>query len=144
MAVYDIVVSAIPYLTEFMTRSPKSRTPLTPPVFHLLLAVADGARHGYEIIKEIERRSEGGIVLSTGTLYAAIKRLLADGLLEETDHGMNVANEDDRRRYYRLTPFGRKVTKAEVARMIQLIRIADEKRLVSRHLFPTPVRQGGR
>ena len=126
-----------------MTRSPESRTPLTPPVFHLLLAVADGARHGYEIIKEIERRSEGRVVLSTGTLYAAIKRLLADGLLEETDQGMNVVNEDDRRRYYCLTPFGRKVTKAEVARMVQLIRIADEKRLVSRHLLPTPVREGG-
>ena len=127
-----------------MKRSPESRTPLTPPVFHLLLAVADGARHGYEIIKEIERRSEGRVVLSTGTLYAAIKRLLADGMLEETNQGTNVVNQDDRRRYYRLTPFGRKVTKAEVARMIQLIRIADEKRLVSRHIFPTPVREGGR
>ena len=144
MAVHDIVVSAITDRPELMMRSPESFTPLTPPVFHLLLAVADGARHGYEIIKEIERRSGGGVVLSTGTLYAAIKRLLANGMLEETDQGMNVVNEDDRRRYYRLTPFGRKVTKAEVARMIQLIRIADEKRLVSRHLFPTPVREGGR
>ena len=123
-----------------MTRSPESLTPLTPPVFHLLLAVADGARHGYAIIKEIERRSAGKVVMSTGTLYAAIKRLLAGDLLEETDVGMDVVNQDDRGRYYRLTPFGRQVTQAEVARMVELIRIADEKRLVPSDLFPTPAR----
>ena len=124
-----------------MTQTPQSYTPLTPPAFHVLLAVADGARHGYEILKEIERRSDGRVQLSTGTLYAVVKRLLTDRLLEETDQGTNVANEDRRRRYYRLTPFGKKVTKAEVARMIELIRIADEKRLVAPKLFPVSLRE---
>ncbi len=105
--------------------------PLTPPVFHILLAVADGARHGYAIIKEVERRSGGQVVLSTGTLYAAIKRLLADDLIEETGEGVDVRNEDERRRYYRLTASGRKAAQAEVERMVDLVRIAGEKRLVS-------------
>ena len=111
--------------------TPESLVPLTPSVFHLLLAVADGARHGYAIIKEVERRSGGSVVLSTGTLYAAIKRLLADGWIEETDDGVDITNEDGRRRYYRLTPFGRKVARTEVKRMVALVQIAGEKRLVT-------------
>lgn len=112
-------------------KSPDALIPLTPSVFHLLLAIADGARHGYAIIKEVERRSGGKVLLSTGTLYAAIKRLLGDGLIEETDAGLDVVNDDERRRYYRLTPFGRKVARAEVGRMLELVRVAGEKRLVT-------------
>ncbi len=110
--------------------SPHDFIPLTPPVFHILLAISDGARHGYAIIKEVEVRSQGDVMLSTGTLYAAIKRLLGDGLIEETDSGMAVVNVDERRRYYRLTALGRKVARAEVNRMIELVHVAEEKRLV--------------
>ena len=111
--------------------SPHDFIPLTPPVFHILLAISDGARHGYAIIKEVEVRSRGDVRLSTGTLYAAIKRLLGDGLIEETDSGKAVANVDERRRYYCLTALGRKVARAEVNRMIELVNVAEEKRLVS-------------
>lgn len=110
--------------------TPHDFIPLTPPVFHILLAVSDGARHGYAIIKEVEIRSGGDVMLSTGTLYAAIKRLLGDGLLEETNSGKGVVNVDERRRYYRLTALGRKVARAEVNRMVELVNIAEEKRLV--------------
>ena len=110
--------------------SPHDFIPLTPPVFHILLAISDGARHGYAIIKEVDVRSQGDLVLSTGTLYAAIKRLLGDGLIEETDSGKAVVNVDERRRYYRLTALGRKVARAEVNRMIALVNVAEEKRLV--------------
>ncbi len=111
--------------------SPHDFIPLTPPVFHILLAISDGARHGYAIIKEVEVRSQGDVILSTGTLYAAIKRLLGDRLIEETDSGKAVVNVDERRRYYRLTALGRKVARAEVNRMIELVNVAEEKRLVS-------------
>ncbi len=111
--------------------SPHDFIPLTPAVFHILLAISDGARHGYAIIKEVEVRSQGDVMLSTGTLYAAIKRLLGDGLIEETDSGKAVVNVDERRRYYRLTALGRKVARAEVNRMIELVSVAEEKRLVS-------------
>ena len=111
--------------------SPHDFIPLTPPVFHILLAISDGARHGYAIIKEVEVRSQGDVMLSTGTLYAAIKRLLGDGLIQETDSGKAVVNVDERRRYYRLTALGRKVARAEVNRMIELVNVAEEKRLVS-------------
>ncbi len=111
--------------------SPHAFIPLTPPVFHILLAISDGARHGYAIIKEVDVRSQGDVMLSTGTLYAAIKRLLGDGLIEETDSGKAMVNVDERRRYYRLTALGRKVARAEVNRMIELVNVAEEKRLVS-------------
>ncbi len=111
--------------------SPHDFIPLTPPVFHILLAISDGARHGYAIIKEVDVRSQGDVMLSTGTLYAAIKRLLGDRLIEETDSGKAVVNVDERRRYYRLTALGRKVARAEVNRMIELVSVAEEKRLVS-------------
>ncbi len=110
--------------------SPHDFIPLTPPVFHILLAISDGARHGYAIIKEVDVRSQGDVMLSAGTLYAAIKRLLGDGLIEETYSGKAVVNVDERRRYYRLTALGRKVARAEVNRMIELVNVAEEKRLV--------------
>jgi DNA-binding PadR family transcriptional regulator len=120
--------------------TPDSFTPLTPPVFHILLAIADGARHGYAVIKEVEQRSHGKVMLSTGTLYAAIKRLLGDGLIEETDTGKGVVNVDARRRYYSLTPLGRKVARAEVRRMVELVHVAGEKRLVANLALPAGAR----
>ncbi len=121
-------------------RSAHSVIPLTPPVFHILLAVADCERHGYAIIKEVEERTGGRVVLSTGTLYQAIKRLLDDDLIEETNATPGRGSADERRRYYRLTPFGREVAQAEVHRMAQLVDIADQKKLVNLLTLPIGAR----
>jgi DNA-binding PadR family transcriptional regulator len=108
--------------------------PLTPPVFHVLIALADGEKHGYAILKEVEERTERKVQLSSGTLYALIKRLLTDGLIEELDE--RPARDDERRRYYRLTPFGRQVASAEAERMEEMLTGAKQKRLI-RRLRPT-------
>jgi len=102
--------------------------PLTPSAFHVLLAVADGEKHGYAILKEVEDRTAGKVVLSAGTLYAIIKRLLNDGLLEEIDERPD--EDDERRRYYRLTDFGRQVALAEGRRMEEVLTAARTKRLI--------------
>jgi DNA-binding PadR family transcriptional regulator len=103
--------------------------PLTAPVFHILLALADGEMHGYAILQEIERRSDGTVKLGTGTLYTAIKRMLAAGLLERAESRPDSATDDERRRYYRLTPLGARVAGAEAARMDSLVGLAREKRV---------------
>jgi DNA-binding PadR family transcriptional regulator len=103
--------------------------PLTPAMLHVLLALADGDKHGYAIIKEVTRRTEGDVALGAGTLYALIKRLLADGLVVETDERPDPALDDERRRYYRLTPFGRDVAIAEVRRLETIVVQAKTKRL---------------
>jgi len=106
--------------------------PLTPPMLHTLVALADGDKHGYAIIKEIARRTEGAVRLSAGTLYALIRRAEADGLIVETDERPDIALDDERRRYYRLTPFGRKVAAAEIERLESIVEMARTKKLVSR------------
>jgi len=107
---------------------PAEYLPLSPPVFHTLLALADSGKHGYAILKEVEERTGGKVQLSTGTLYAVIKRLLNDGLIEETD--VRPDHDDERRRYYSLTPFGKKVAIAEAERMEEMIVAARDKRLI--------------
>ena len=91
------------------------------------MALADGQKHGYAILKEVESRTEGRVQLSTGTLYGIIKRLLADGLIADSANGST-----DRRRAYRLTPFGRQVALAETARMRELVDAARAKNLTAR------------
>jgi DNA-binding PadR family transcriptional regulator len=103
--------------------------PLTPAVFHVLLAIAGGDAHGYAILKDVARRTEGRVVLSTGTLYGIIKRLTADGLIEERRRRPPAARDDERRRYYRLTPFGREVAAAEAGRLAQLVATARTRRV---------------
>jgi DNA-binding PadR family transcriptional regulator len=88
--------------------------PLTPQVFHLLVALAERDLHGYAIMQDVSARTNGKLRLSPGTLYGSIKRLLEQGLIVELEN-------DARRRYYRLTPFGRKVAKAEAARLMELV-----------------------
>ena len=88
--------------------------PLTPQVFHLLVALADRDLHGYAIMQDVAARTNGKLRLSPGTLYGSIKRLLEQGLIIELEN-------DARRRYYRLTPFGRKVAKAEASRLMELV-----------------------
>jgi DNA-binding PadR family transcriptional regulator len=98
--------------------------PLTPAVFHILLALADQDRHGYAIILDISERTGGVLRLGTGTLYTAISRLLEQGLIEEPDERPAADEDDERRRYYRLTPFGREVANAEARRLAALVRMA--------------------
>lgn len=112
-------------------RSPEALLPLTPAVFHILLALADCERHGYGIMQEIAKGTEGSVRMGPGTLYGTIKRMLADGLIEASDERPDPALDDERRRYYRLTDFGHRVAQAEAQRLEQLVRIAQTKRILS-------------
>jgi DNA-binding PadR family transcriptional regulator len=106
--------------------------PLTPAMFHVLLALAGEDLHGYAILKEVELRTSGKVKLSTGTLYGIIKRLLADGLIIERRSRPAEADDDGRRRYYRLTTQGRDVAAAEAERMDALVSIARARNLLKR------------
>lgn len=114
------------------TTSPdiNSQLPLTPVVFHILLALADGEKHGYAIMQEVERVTERHISMGPGTLYGSIKRMLAANLIEESDERPDQALDDQRRRYYRLTGFGRRVLSAEAARLAQAVRLATGKHVL--------------
>ena len=107
-------------------RDPADVLPLTPALFHVLLSLADGQKHGYAVLKEVELRTSGAVCLSTGTLYGIIKRLLADGMIRESATG-----SDERRRAYRLTAFGRKVALAEAERLRDLVAAAQAKKLLT-------------
>jgi DNA-binding PadR family transcriptional regulator len=100
---------------------PEPYLPLTPPMFHLLVALADGDKHGYAIIKEVHRRTDGKVRLSAGTLYALIKRFVQDGLIVECDERPDPSLDDERRRYYRLSDNGRAVAIAEARRMEEAV-----------------------
>ena len=115
---------------EKVTRDPEELLPLTPAVFHILLALADGERHGYGIMQEIAARTEGTLRMGPGTLYGSIKRMLGDGLIEEADERPDPALDDERRRYYQLTDFGRRVVAAEAQRLAQLVNVARAKRVL--------------
>ena len=99
-------------------RDPSPFVPLTPAAFHVLIALADGPKHGYLILKDVEERTKGDVLLSTGTLYGLIKRFLDEELIIETKA------DDDRRRPYRLTARGRGVAEAEAARLERMVRAA--------------------
>ena len=103
--------------------------PLSAPMLHTLLALADGEKHGYAIIKEIARRTDDNVRLSAGTLYTLVKRALADGLIVESADRPDPALDDERRRYYRLTPLGRSVLTADVARLEGIVDMARAKNL---------------
>ena len=107
-----------------------AQTPLTTAMFHVLLALADGDKHGYAILKEVEEQTSGEVQLSTGTLYGIIKRLLADGLIVELRTRPAAEHDDQRRRYYRLTVEGRRLAIAETERLEKLVARAHSKRLV--------------
>lgn len=99
-------------------------------MLHVLLALADGDKHGYAIIKEVSRRTSGDVQLGAGTLYALVKRLLADDMIVETDERPDPSLDDERRRYYRLTRFGRDVAIAEVRRLEGIVSQAHAKKLL--------------
>jgi DNA-binding PadR family transcriptional regulator len=101
-------------------------------MFEVLVSLADGEKHGYAILKEVARRTEGRVTLSAGTLYALIRRFVAEGLIVESAARPDPALDDERRRYYGLTEFGRRVARAEALRMERALALAREKRLIPR------------
>src|SRR4051812_48852473 len=110
--------------------SAESFLPLTSVVFEILLALSGGELHGYDIMREVENRSGGQIALHAGTLYRALARLLRARLVEELDERPDPAIDDERRRYYRLTPLGRDVAVAEARRLASLVNAARSRRLL--------------
>jgi DNA-binding PadR family transcriptional regulator len=110
---------------------PGSLLPLTPAVFHMLLALAGGECHGYGIMQEVDRLTMGQLHLGPGTLYRSIQRMLLDGLIEETTAGPDSESDDERRRNYRLTGFGREVARAESRRLEILVENARRRKLLS-------------
>jgi DNA-binding PadR family transcriptional regulator len=111
-------------------RTAESYLPLTPALFHVLLALADGEKHGYVISKEIARRTNNEVKLSTGTLYGVIKRLLDDSMIEESEERPDFSLDDQRRRYYRLTKLGKAVAEAEAERMERVLALARSKHVL--------------
>ena len=118
---------------------PRDLLPLTPAVLHILLAVADEERHGYGIMREVEERTGGRTRLGPGTLYGSIKRMLADGLIEESDERPDPEMDDQRRRYYRITDFGRRVAGAEAERLSGLVETARARKLLRGRSVPEGV-----
>ena len=119
-----------------LKRDPKDLLPLTSAFFNILLALADGQKHGYGIMQEVTKHTDGKLRLGPGTLYGAIKHLLEEGLIEESGKRPDPAHDDERRRYYGLTEFGRRVAAAEAARLEELVRLAHNRRLLPGK-FPT-------
>ena len=109
---------------------PKPSLPLTPAAFNLLLALADGEKHGYAIMQAVALRSGGEVRMGPGTLYGLIKRMLADGWIEELDERPDPALDDERRRYYRLTGLGQQVAVAEAERLSRLVSAARQQGLL--------------
>jgi DNA-binding PadR family transcriptional regulator len=103
---------------------PEALLPLSEATFHILLALADCDRHGYGIIQDVAARTDGALKLGAGTLYRSIQRMLEQGLLVETSQRPAPEEDDERRRYYRITPFGRAVARAETARLQRLVNLA--------------------
>jgi len=100
-------------------------------MFHILLALADRERHGYDIMREVDERTEGKVQLGPGTLYGSIKRMLQAGWIEELGERPDPETDDERRRYYRLTNFGYRLAVAEAERLSRLVKTAKVKKLLS-------------
>ena len=112
-------------MTKASNNAVQGQLPLPLPVFHMLLALSEGERHGYALKREILRRTNGKLDLGAGALYGSIARMIERGLIEESDERPDPHLDDERRRYYRITPFGRRVAGAEAARLRQLVELAE-------------------
>jgi len=108
-------------------KSPQDLLPLTPPVFHILLALTDEERHGYGIMQDVARQTDGTLQLGPGTLYGCLKRMLAAGLVEESEERPDPELDDERRRYYRMTALGKRVVRAEAQRLAGAVVAAKSK-----------------
>ena len=104
--------------------SPETFLPLTPAVFNILLALADGEKHGYAIMLEVENNTQGGVKMGPGTLYGSIKRMLESGLIGEAGERPDPALDDQRRRYYELTGLGGRVLRLEAERLAGQVKLA--------------------
>lgn len=111
--------------------NPSAYLPLTPAMFQVLVALADGEKHGYGVIKEVARRTDGKVRLRAATLYTVIRRFVDDGFIQESTARPDPALDDERRRYYRLTDRGRAVAVAEARRMAETLAQAQAKLGVS-------------
>ena len=111
-------------------REPEALLPLTPAVFHILLALADGQKHGYAIMQEVGARTGSSMRMGPGTLYGSIQRMLKDNLIIESRERADSAQGEERRRYYHLTGFGQRVLQAEARRLEQLVHIAQSKQVL--------------
>ncbi|MEO8623863.1 MAG: PadR family transcriptional regulator [bacterium] len=111
-------------------RETDAQLPLTPATFQILLALVDGERHGYAIMKDVAEHTEGAVRLGPGTLYGSLKRLLEGGLVEEGAERADPEMGDERRRYYRITKFGMSVARAEARRMAAVVQTARQKKLI--------------
>lgn len=109
---------------------PNTLLPLTPAVFHILVALSEGELHGYGIMQQIKAMTEGVFTLGPGTLYRSIKQMLEYGWITEAGEKVDPGLDDERRKYYKLTDSGRRLAQAEVERLASLIKVAQSKRLL--------------
>jgi DNA-binding PadR family transcriptional regulator len=119
-------------MTKSDVSRPEDLLPLSEPVFQILLSLAESDLHGYGIIGDIRERTAEEVVLSTSTLYGAIKRMMRDGLIEQTDMRPAPELDDERRRYYRITGFGREVAQCEARRIQRLAEMIKDRQFVTR------------
>jgi len=111
-------------------QNPEEFLPLTPAVFNILLALADGEKHGYAIMLEVEANTKGQVLMGPGTLYGSIKRMLKAELIEESDERADPQMDDQRRKYYRLTDLGKRVLNMEAERLASQVMIAKAKNVL--------------
>jgi DNA-binding PadR family transcriptional regulator len=129
---YNEVRYSSPPVPRDLSSDARRTAPLPPAIFQILVALADRDRHGYAIMQDVAARTDGRMKLSPGTLYGSIKRMLDDGLIVELDERPDPDHDDERRRYYRLTHFGREVAQGEADRLTTLLRQARAVGLTSR------------
>jgi DNA-binding PadR family transcriptional regulator len=132
-----VISTTEPKPTTADAPEPAGRVAITPAVFQIMVALADGELHGYGIMQDVVRVTNGETKLGPGTLYRSIQRMVVDGLIEELDISLDGEADDDRRRYYRLTERGRTTAAAEANRLALLVDAARERRLI-------PKKSGGR
>ena len=109
---------------------PENLLPMTPAMFNILLALADSEKHGYAIMLEVEENTHGTVKMGPGTLYGSIKRMLASGLIEESDERPDESIDDQRRRYYRLSGLGERALRLEAERLEKQVRVARFKHVL--------------
>jgi DNA-binding PadR family transcriptional regulator len=131
ISVHDACSSKIFMKKAVPLPEPDSLLPLTPAVFNILLALADGEKHGYVIMREVLEATNGTVRMGPGTLYGSLDRMLKVGLIEESEMRPDPERDDDRRRYYRLSDFGRRVLLSEVSRLTTAVRQAQAKKIFS-------------
>lgn len=112
------------------SQSVDDQLPLTPSVFHILVALSDGERHGYAIMRQVAEDTGGALQLGAGSLYGCLQRMVASGLIEESDQRPDPQLDDERRRYFRVTAFGMRVARAEARRLAAAVSTARARRLL--------------